>query len=242
MNYLFLDTEYSSFFSNDRPKSGELLEIGMVCVVDNVKRDTFKEFARPLTDKWNKGAEAVHKITRNQALMEQHPKDLAQKVIDFLERNDRVFTVVGHSCSGDKKYIERLMLDHNLISQWHSRIRPQWKDTNTIAKTRSLGLKGYTLTDLCRYFKIVFEAHDALEDADATRKVYELLQTMPREYKYQTQEMHGMSHVEKRKLYMDSKYIQLGSECIYISEHATQNKEAMKIIIEELWDLYVEKE
>ena len=120
MNYLYLDVEYTSFFSNDRQKSGELLQIGVVAVVDNVKKDTFSEFSRPLTQKWNPEAEKIHGISKDKAKMEQHPKQLAEKLIEFLERNDRVFSVVGHSCSADQKYIERLMLDHGLTSQWHS--------------------------------------------------------------------------------------------------------------------------
>lgn len=242
MNYLYIDTEYTSFFSSDRLKSGELLQVGIVAVVDGVVSDTLNEYVRPLTAVWNNHAEKVHGISKNKASTAQHPNDLATKIVDFVEKNDRVFTVVGHSCSGDQKYIERLMLDCGVTARWHSRVRNSWQDTLTISKGRNLGISKYKLEDLAEYFNVKFDnAHDALADADMTRLVHENLLTMPKDDEYVPQNILGESHVDKRKKYMDKKYIQLGSGAIYITEHATSNPEAMKIIIEELWELYIEE-
>jgi hypothetical protein len=50
-----------------------------------------------------------------------------------------------------------------------------------------------------------------------------------------------LTNLQKRRLYLDSKYVQIdGNGVVYITEEGTKNREALKVIMEELWSKFVE--
>lgn len=243
MNYLSIDTEYTSFFSPTKNKSGELLQIAIVPIINGVKEEPFNEFIRPLTKIWNVGAEKVHKIPRKRALTFQHPVEAAQKLRSFLDKYDTVFTVIGHNPKGDKNYLERFVRDYGLINEWHRKVRPEWKCTAEMAsKKKSLiPVKNYKLETLCKYFRIETTSHDALHDAIATATIYEMMNAMIAANATRVNEVGELSEINKRKKYLDLKYVMFnGDGCIFITEYGTSNKEALRIILEEIWNVYGE--
>lgn len=243
MNYLFIDTEYSSFFSADRAKSGELLQIAVVPVINGVRDEVLCEFMAPLTKVWNVGAEKVHGISRERAESFQHPKDACYSLGDFLARHDCVFQVVGHNPSGDKKYIERLFNDYGLGNNWFPRIRPDWLCTASIAKKNKslVPVKNHKLETLCKFFKIDINAHDALSDAMATAELFEKLSGLFSVNKQREASLVDLTEVEKSVKYNDRKYVMLnGDGCVYISEHATKNPDALRVVLDSIWKTYGE--
>ena len=241
---LYLDTEYSSFFSNERGKSGDLLEVGFLTVIDGEIKDEFSEYCRPLGKVWNTHAEKVHKIKQSFALVQQHPQQLADKIAKILEDHGTIFTLCGHNVKGDINYLERLMRDwgHELI--WFRHIRTDKRDTHDRAKERKqfLPIKNLKLTTLCTYFKIPIDAHRAFGDAKATMLLDQALNgiELPSKSKEAVQMM-NLTEVEKRRKYLDIKYVQMNGEgSVFITEYCTQNKEALRIVLEELWRVYVD--
>jgi DNA polymerase III epsilon subunit-like protein len=245
-NYIYLDTEYSSFFSADRNKSGDLLQLSCVAIVDGVEAGRFDEKCKPLGKNWNAHAEKVHGISANQAKTFQDPKVLAGKFKKFLESFDTRFICAGWNCDGDKKYVERLIADYEMIMDWHLMVKPKWRDVLTRAKKRkkSIPTKNMKLQTVCDFFGVNIDAHDALSDAIATWKVDEYLNSIIDDTVTGKQTViQKMSEIEKRKKYLDSKYFMINGEgSVYISEHCTANPEALRVVMQELWDLYVEKE
>lgn len=242
MNFLYTDTEYSSFYSSDRKKSGELLQLAIIPVVGGVVHPPFNEYCRPLTAKWNPGAEKVHGISRGRAETHQHPSELAKKLMEFIIQYDCIFTCAGWNCRGDISYIERLLTDHNIVVPFYKRVRMKWRDVKDRAKSRErfFPLANYKLGTAADFFKLKFNAHDAVADADMTRQIDERLSTVSLVDVAVQLDTQGMSKVDKRAKYADSGYAHIGQKTVYISEKATSNPEAMRYIIEELWDTFVE--
>ena len=76
--------------------------------------------------------------------------------------------------------------------------------------------------------------------ADMTRQIDDRLSTVSLVDAAIQLDTQGMSSVDKRAKYADSSYAHVGNRSVYISEKATSNPEAMRYVIEELWDTFVE--
>ena len=227
-------------------KSGELLQVAIVPIIDGVPDETraFNEFCRPLTKVWNSHAEKVHGISRKRAESFQHPSELCEKLGKWIEQFDNVFTMMGYNCTGDKRFIERLVVDYKISNDWHFKVQHKWKDVFDMAKKRKKQIpkKDLKLPTLCDYFGIPLIAHDALSDALGAYHVSERLRLMdsPTEAR-QKYLVSQMTEVEKRKKYLDLKYLMVnGDGSIFLTEHATKDKEALRIILGEIWSLYVD--
>lgn len=246
MNYLSIDTEYTSSYSTDRSKSGELLQVSIIPVIDGVPdmENAFNEFCKPLTSVWNPHAEKVHKIQRAKSQTFQHPEDLAQKLKIWLDKYDYIFTCMGFNCLGDKRFIERLAYDYKINQSWSFKVKPEWVDVYSIAKSKKkmIPKKSLKLESLCEYFGIKINAHDALSDARGTYLVYESLKQLKSEDEYRQERLtSSMSNVEKIRKYRDIKYMAInGDGDVYITKFATQSKEALRYVLDEIWNLYGE--
>lgn len=247
MNYLSIDTEYTSSYSIDKKKSGELLQVGIVPVINGVPDldNSFNEFCRPLTNVWNKRAEEVHKIPRAKAETFQDPSELAEKLIDWIAKYDDVFKVMGYNCLGDKRYIERLLIDNRMSNHWFLRVKTEWKDVYSMVKKRKdfIPKKKFTLSDMCSYFGVDIDAHDALSDALATWKVYEAVKQIktPEEFRQEYID-EKLTEIEKKSKYTDLKYMAIDGEGqVFITKYATQNKDALSVVLEQIWNLFIEE-
>ena len=215
-------------------------------VIDGVKRLdlSFNEYCKPLTNVWNKYAEEVHKIQRGRAMTFQHPEELAEKLDRWLEQFDDIFTVMGYNCLGDKRYIERLLYKHKRIKNWSLKTHPEWKDVYDLVKKRKkmIPKKKLTLGSMCEYFGIDIDAHDALSDASTTYDVYERVKLIKTGDNYTQSSLdQGMTEVEKKRKYTDIKYMSIGSDStVFITEYATQNKEALRIVLDQIWTTFVD--
>jgi DNA polymerase III epsilon subunit-like protein len=242
MTYLSIDTEFSSFFSPNRHKSGELLQLAIRPVVNGIKQEPFNEYCRPLTSVWNKHAEKVHGISRKKAETFQHPAQMAQKLKEFLEQYDKVFFALGHNHTGDKNYLKRFVSDYDLILEWNTRVKIHWKDTVSIAKQlkNRIPVKDVKLETLANYFKIEINAHDALSDADVTSELYQMMEAIESAKQGAQSRIDGLTEIQKRKKYIDMKYISISDGCVFLSEHATSDREALRICLEEIWTVFGE--
>ena len=239
MNTIYIDTEYTGFYSTYKDKSGELLQVSACAIVDGML-ETFDEYCRPLTNVWSDEAEKVHRISKDRAMLFQHPNQLAESFVRWLERIGGYNRLAGWNCKGDKMFIERLMFDHKLDQRYFSVTRLEWKDVLDKAKKRKdyIGTKDLKLESVAKFFSIPIKAHNSLSDATATMECDKALSTidLPSEYAIQDDIGIELSEKDKVKKYMGSKYIQIdGDGTIFITPHATHNKEAMQTIFSELW-------
>jgi len=242
-NYLYIDTEFSSFDS----KRGDLLQLAIQPVIDGTIIEPFNEFVAPRNLlAWNKKAEEVHGISEKRAMGFQSYGSLQDRLLSYMEQFDCYFVVKAFSCNTDKRYIEKLTREskNGLMMAWNRRVKHNWDDVLNKVKDRKKSVKSINnkLGGLCEYFQIEINAHDALSDAIATMKLDEILSTLPSDKTPVSQlSMRSLSEIEKREKYIDSRYVQIGGNgTVYITEHATSDKEAMRIIFDELWQLYID--
>jgi DNA polymerase III epsilon subunit-like protein len=246
MNYLSIDEEYTSFYSHEEKKSGEIIQIAIVPVIDGVaeKDKALNQYIRPLTRVWSKGAESVHKISRKRALTFPHPKEAAQNIKNWLEQFDTVFTCMGFNCKGDKLYLQRFVHKWGIAPSWFLRVKPDWLDVKDMAVKRASHLpKSIKLDSLCDFFGIDSQmAHDALHDAVVTSLVKDrLIQLKGNDERIQQSMNDQMTYLEKRHKFLDTKYVMFnGDGDVYISNHATKNPEALRMVLSEIWDIHAE--
>lgn len=241
---IYIDTEYSGFFSVDTSKSGELLQLAAVPVINGVQYEPFNQYCKPLTGKWNVEAEKVHKITRDFARLQQTPEQMSKNFIEFIKKHDCLFQLAGWNTKGDQGYVDRLMLSHGHMNEWKKHIKWDWRDVKKRAEERKMFLpvKDFKLGTVSKFFGLDHDAHDALSDAFMTWKIDERLSTIGQPPKAPVMvHNESMSNAEKRAKYTDKRYLMVNGEgSVYISDEATKNPEIMRHILEELYDIFVE--
>lgn len=170
---------------------------------------------------------------------------MAEKFINWIKQFDDVFKVMGYNCLGDKRYIERLLMDYKMSNHWFLRVKTEWKDVYTMVKNRkdSIPKKKLTLSDMCDYFGIEINAHDALSDAMATWKVYECVKQIKSAKEFRQEYINEkLTEIEKKHKYTDLKYMAIDGEGqVFITKYATENKEALSVVLEQVWNLFVEE-
>ena len=56
-----------------------------------------------------------------------------------------------------------------------------------------------------------------------------------------TRQLGELSELDKRKKYLDMKYVSMGGDgCVFLTEYATSDREALRVILEEIWHIYAE--
>lgn len=243
MDYIYIDTEYTSFYNDDRPKCGDLLQVGLKQTSNGLSQESFCENSKNIGKVWSEHAEAVHGITKKKAEGFQHPREMANNICDYLARSGKIYTGVGHYCSGDKKYLLRLMQDYELLDVWNKHIRPEWIDTHTIYKEnkRLIPSKNGKLSTLCEFFKIEGSAnwHDALADASATRHLHENLIELIAPKNKQGDIFQETALDKRLRIMSDSSLVTVILDNVRISPKACKDKTTMNIILKELYELYV---
>ena len=231
MNFLYIDTEYHNFFSYDRSKSGEILSMGLSC-----EGHEFETTMRPVSmDLWSKQAQGTHGFTKYQAQHFPAPFTVAISLQAFLEKLPAVYTPVGFNCKGDKGLLLRFCQDFGLTEEWGKHVRDEWIDLYDLVG--KLPTKDRRLETVCKYYQIEAKFHKALEDARATRLLHEnLMAEADAESKQHSMEF--KDKWSKRLHYLSDSYITLINDRITIERKATQDKEAMRIILEELAERY----
>lgn len=247
MDILTIDTEFSAFYSPNTAKSGDLLQLSCIPVIDGnlEKRLAYNEFMRPLGNVWNKYAEDVHKITRARALNFQHPLEAHQKFMEWLKQFDNVFTPMGYNCTGDKNYFHRFVTEGKGSIEFYQKVKTDWIDVYKLAikRKKMITKEKLNLGSVCDFFKIAIKAHDGLSDAEACYLVYECLKAFDDPRDGVQKALAGkMTEVEKLIKYNDIKYFQPNHDgSVYLTEYATKDKDTLRVVLGLVWDMYGEK-
>ena len=231
MRNLYIDMEYSNFFSYDKSKSGEPLQIAIIT------EDTeFSQYCMPLNYAiWSEKSEKVHGISKMKSKQFSHPMIASINLKKFLESLKDIHTAVGFNCSGDKGILQHFLHHWGIKKEWDKKIREDWIDLRGM--TGHLKLKDHKLSTICKHFNIVEQFHNAAGDARATMKLHKhLLAEKPLP---QQESMDFYDKYEKRLQYLSADYCSISKEgFINITPLATKNKEAMKFILDEIAELF----
>ena len=153
LSFVCLDTETTGL-----DESAEIIEIGMVKVIDGQIADRYSQLVKPK----HPIPETITQLTGiDDSMVEHQPywEDMEPAVLDFIGD----YTLVAHNVSFD-----RGMLEHHL-----GRILPNpWVDTHDMAKVFVPTLTSYKLISIASALGIDGDGfHRALQDADITAQV-----------------------------------------------------------------------
>ena len=176
MRKLFLDVETTGL---DKDKNGI---IQLACLVENTKGKiigTFVANIKPFKGcVYAEDAENVHGKSEDTISTYEDESDVLFRFIEWLKKykvGTEQFSITGYNSR----------FDQDFIAAWFKRNRQvywnyfNYYDIDVFALVKILGLSGMyenksskKLVALCNLFDIKLDAHDALNDIKATRKLY----------------------------------------------------------------------
>jgi len=179
------DIETDGFSHN----KNNILELaGVIAVKKNNQYEIIDQFCqrcRPYDFKhWSVGAEKIHKITMSEAKAAQHPRKMLINFMKFLkpykaENNDPILFIDHSKNRFDYKFIKHLFMKEELLqSFWRVFKEDHHKSTVDLIKKYQhiLGLPDAKLSTAADYFNIELDHHNALSDAIACIKLFQILE------------------------------------------------------------------
>lgn len=159
-SYVSLDLETTGL----NPKYEKIIEIGAVKVINGETVDKFSTFVNPCRKLDEKVTELTG-ITNHD--LEASPE--ASKVIPLLVDFCEDYPLVGHRILFDYSFVKKETVSAGLSFDKFG------VDTLKISRACFPELPSKKLTAMCEHYGIVYEAHRALNDAEATARLFELL-------------------------------------------------------------------
>ena len=237
MNKLWIDIESTGLGNN-----AAIIEIAAIPMVDGQELEPFHSMVRPHDGATlDPDAFKITGIDIKEIWTYPEPKEVLDEFIKWIDKHETIFSLAGHNVMFDRKKLFRYFCRHGEYGSFITRF--SHNDTDTIRIGRDL-FKGkrnkpldFKLESLCRYFEIETRVHHrALDDIQNTIKVYHELEKLIQ--KKQAPE-ENISFMEKRKKYLDIKYIQMNPEGdIFLTTEATKSPVAMRFILDHLWRMY----
>ena len=108
-------------------------------------------------------------------------KELMKKLVKYVNVNDKndCFVIAGYNAAFDIGFIKEWFKEMRLLDSYKDLFHYKSLDVFSIVfALRHIGLNSAEndkLETMCNYFDIEIEAHNALSDIEATKKLYELI-------------------------------------------------------------------
>ena len=108
-------------------------------------------------------------------------KELMKKLVKYVNVNDKndCFVIAGYNTAFDIGFIKEWFKEMGLLDSYKDLFHYKSLDVFSIVfALRHIGLNSAEndkLETMCNYFDIQIEAHNALSDIEATKKLYELI-------------------------------------------------------------------
>jgi len=108
-------------------------------------------------------------------------KELMNKLVKYVNVNDKndCFVIAGYNAAFDIGFIKEWFKEMGLLDSYKDLFHYKSLDVFSIVfALRHIGLNSAEndkLETMCNYFDIEIEAHNALSDIEATKKLYELI-------------------------------------------------------------------
>lgn len=218
-SYVSLDLETTGL----SPKLDKIIEIGAVKIIDGEAVDNFSSFVNPGRQLEDRISELTG-ISENDLKDAPLPGDVIPELIEFIGD----LPLVGHRILFDYSFVK-----HEAVNQKLS-FEKEGADTLKISRACHPELPSKRLTDMCSHYGIIYTAHRALNDAEATAKLFELLKQnfeakYPREfepvklvYNVKKESPIRAQQLEKLKAYLSRHDI----NCPYELERMSRNEAA----------------
>ena len=159
-SYVSIDLETTGL----NPKLDKIIEIGAVKVINGQITETFHSYVNP----GRKLEERIVELTGiRQEQVDQAP-DISE-VFPELEVFLEDLPFLGHRILFDYSFLKKAAVDLKRSFE------KQGIDTLRIARCFLPQLEHRTLPYLCEYYGIMYDAHRAFADAEATSRLYEIL-------------------------------------------------------------------
>jgi len=166
---IWLDLETTGL----NPNENGIVQIAMLVEIDGKIVDKFETKMNPGKVKFSQYALEVNKLTKKKIQSYPSKEDVVKKLDIFLNEHkikDKL-TIGGYNVKFDIKFLSKII---NFTNYFH------WYDVDVFALLkvkRQLGKYdgGMKLVEACQYFKIKHDAHEAMSDIKATRKLYKKL-------------------------------------------------------------------
>ncbi len=235
---MFYDVETTGL----SPEKNALIEVAFQPVINGEKHSTKVFKIRPHEGAIiDDGALKVNGYTLDQIMSWPEGRTVIKEMIEYLDSFEKKFKQGGHNVKFDRGFLKSFFTRNMEYASFFSIFRSNYKCTYEMSKELKVGSKSNKLKDLCEYFDIpLVGAHQAENDIIATVLLYEKLEAMKMKIEPSVSDK---SYKQKRAEFLDSKYIMFNPDGdVYINRSAFNNKEAMRFIIGELWDLYCEED
>ncbi|MDB1135643.1 DNA polymerase III subunit epsilon [Candidatus Anaplasma sp. TIGMIC] len=225
---IVLDTETTGL---DADGGDRIIEIGCVELVDFVATgQIFHEYVDPERD-ISIAATKVHGITKETLLGKPKFKEIAQKLLDFIQDS----TLIIHNARFDLRFLEVELerFDRNYV------IKNKVVDTLEVARTKFPGMPA-SLDALCKRFNISTQDrqfHGALKDASLLAKVYIELHDASQRRLMFSQEQKATEDSKEEITVSPS----LRREFPVCEKEIALHRECLKKINNPIWNLYLEK-
>lgn len=183
---LWLDVETTGL---DCRKHG-LREVGFIIEIDGVEVDKGVFYINPFTYttrdiEIDDYALEISKVTIDDLMGYDRAsfcfKELMKKLTKYVNVNDKndCFVIAGYNPAFDIGFIKEWFKEMGLLDSYKDLFHYKNLDVFSIVfALRHLGLNSAEndkLETMCNYFDIEIEAHNALSDIEATKKLYELI-------------------------------------------------------------------
>lgn len=159
-SYISIDLETTGL----NPKLDKIIEIGAVKVIDGEAVDTFCAFLNPGRKLDDRIIELTG-ITQGQVDSAKEAKDIIPSLVEFVGD----LPLLGHRIMFDYSFLKHATVNLNIPFE------KSGVDTLKISRTCFPELPSKKLTAMCEHYKIVYDAHRAYNDAEATSKLYQYL-------------------------------------------------------------------
>ncbi len=182
---LWLDTETTGL----NPLVHGLREVGFIIEIDGVEEERGNLFINPFTyeravevDDYalsisNKTIEEIKTYDRSSFCF----KEFIKLMIKYINVNDKddVFVIAGYNVGFDVGFIKEWFKDMDLGNDYKTLFHYKSLDVFplviTLKHLRLIDTENDRLETICKYFNIPLDAHNALSDIEATKKLYEVI-------------------------------------------------------------------
>lgn len=159
-SYVCIDIETTGL----NPKTDKIIEIGAVKIENGVAIEKFETFVNP-------GRMLEDRIVELTGICDEDLKDAPQmdEIIPKIKEFAGDYVMLGHSVLFDYSFLKKAAVNEKIPFEM------QGIDTLKLSRKYLSNLESRNLGYLCKYFQIPHQAHRALNDAEATCKLYEKL-------------------------------------------------------------------
>lgn len=177
MKKLYFDVETTG----TNPKVNEIVQIAGLIEIDGKVEEEFNFNIRPTNENIN--IEALEVIGKTIEELKEYPeprkvfeqlREILDKYIDKYDKQDK-FYPAGHNVRFDLDFLQSFWSN---FDKYGSGTYQNWRalDTrvlaNILVSENLIDVEDIKLETLCEFYEIEIDAHDALNDIKATRKLY----------------------------------------------------------------------